>query len=146
MKHALNSNLSPCSFLQTSGDDPAALTSLFSLGPDNRIRKRREFNAVFNDSRKIVSSHLVVLVKKKVTDRPRLGLVVSKKVGNAVRRNYVKRCIRELFRVTGFDTNMDVVVIARARCATSDFEQIQKTWKFCMHQVRKQKNRPSKGF
>jgi len=46
---------------------------------------------------------------------PRLGLAVSRKVGNAVQRNRVKRVLREQFAglAAGLEPSADVVVIAR---------------------------------
>ena len=58
-------------------------------------------------------------------DRSRLGLTVSRKVGNAVVRNRVKRRIREWFRRDGRQLahGFDVVVIARQQAASMSSEQ-----------------------
>lgn len=80
---------------------------------------------------KVVCAEMVVLMK--ASDTLRLGLVVSKKVGNSVVRNRVKRVLRESFRhfagAPGSDPagsaisvaidlgNRDLVVIARAKAA-----------------------------
>src|SRR5690606_6730533 len=59
-------------------------------------------------------SFLVVL-RPREDDRTRLGITVTKKVGNAVRRNRVKRCVREAFRLHRelFPQGFDVVFIAK---------------------------------
>jgi ribonuclease P protein component len=56
----------------------------------------------------------------------RLGVTVSRKVGNAVVRNEVKRAVREWFRHSRclLDENVDVVVIARPQVAGRGSEQI----------------------
>lgn len=131
-----NTSLESSSSLQSySSDTSHKAPHSFSLEPQKRVRKRREFNHVFHKNFKVVSSHLVVLVQKNTGENARLGLVVSKKVGNAVRRNYVKRCLRELFRTTHYEKNLDVIVIARPRCNHSDHAQLERAWKFCMCQV-----------
>ncbi len=58
--------------------------------------------------------------------RPRLGLSVSKKVGVAVKRNAVRRRLREIFRSVAPDLpgGVDVVVSARAAAADADFEAL----------------------
>ena len=62
---------------------------------------------------------------------PRLGLSVSRKVGNAVTRNAVRRRLREVFQscVSGLSENLDLVVSARPAAAEATFEELQE--EFC---------------
>lgn len=64
--------------------------------------------------------HLVVVALANEQGRPRFGLVVSRKVGNAVIRNRVKRRLKEVLRhhKSGW-TGVDVVIIARSSAATA---------------------------
>ena len=79
-----------------------------------RLRRRREFLEVQQRGRRIYSGELLVLALDSGTPRPRIGITVSSKVGNAVERNRVKRWIREGWReVAGALPAVDVVVIAR---------------------------------
>lgn len=57
---------------------------------------------------------------------PRLGLSVSKKVGNAVKRNLVRRRLREIFRASAADLpgDMDIVVSARPGSADAHFDKL----------------------
>lgn len=65
----------------------------------------------------MASRHLVLYAFSRDSDAvgPRLGLSVSRKVGDAVARNRVKRVLREEFAAVaaGVDPNMDIVLIAR---------------------------------
>lgn len=90
-----------------------------------RLRKSSEFKLVMNRGKKSVSSELVVFAHPGKADS-RLGLVVSKKVGNAVVRNKVKRRLREAFRALRGDLKepLDIVTIARHRAALVDFKQL----------------------
>lgn len=56
----------------------------------------------------------------------RLGLTVSRQVGNAVRRNRVKRLVREVFRQHRelFPEQADVVVVAKNACAVERFDDV----------------------
>ncbi len=66
---------------------------------------------------------MVVYFKKNRYGQSRLGITVSKKVGNAVTRNRVRRLIKENYRLMEPEvrTGFDVVIVARTRMAASDF-------------------------
>ena len=79
----------------------------------NRLRKSPEFKAVF-DARNVASDGvLLVFALPNELGRSRLGLSVSRKVGNAVVRNRWKRLIREAFRRNKHEIsrNVDLVII-----------------------------------
>ncbi len=79
-----------------------------------RVRKRREYQVTFSKGRKVITPVLVFFVLPQKGDSARVGFAVSRKVGNAVKRNLVKRRIREAFRVkrTGLPV-VDVVCVPR---------------------------------
>ncbi len=75
---------------------------------------RSEFVAVQERGRKLHGGAYVVLALPNGLGRPRLGVTVSTRIGNAVVRNQVKRWVREAFRAAAPDlAGLDVVVIAR---------------------------------
>lgn len=81
----------------------------------DRIRKAWEFRFVQRDGKRVHTPHFVLIVYA-VTQPPRLGLTVSKKVSaKAVHRNRIKRLLREVWRTNRalFPEACDVVVIAK---------------------------------
>jgi ribonuclease P protein component len=63
------------------------------------IKKKRDYQNVYADYSKHYGNLFLFLIGKKSTDRPfSVGIIVSKKVGNAVHRNKVKRRVRSFFR------------------------------------------------
>lgn len=78
-----------------------------------RLTKSSEYRAVMKNCRAFHSAHFKLLREKAGADR-KIGLTVSKKVGNAVVRNKVKRRIREFFRQSQSQTpDARMVLIAK---------------------------------
>lgn len=87
----------------------------FSFHKDERIRNRRDFQIVYDRGVRRGSEHFVVVFLENTSGTKRLGITVSKKVGNAVKRNRIKRLVREFFRLNKarLPGAGDIVVIAR---------------------------------
>ena len=91
--------------------------------PADRIRKKSDYAAVFSNSRKVVDRYFVCYLAAREHEGHRLGLAVSRKVGNAVTRNRVKRYLREYYRThrDEWTAPVDIVVVARPPAARLDF-------------------------
>lgn len=67
--------------------------------PRHRLRHDREFQAVFGARVKKSAGPLTVFTRPNDLPHPRLGLSIGRRVGPAVRRNLLKRHLREAFRL-----------------------------------------------
>jgi ribonuclease P protein component len=77
-----------------------AVTGRRTFATGDRIHHRREFEQLSQNGFKVVNGQFVALVRPHTTGPDsRLGVTVSRKVGNAVARNRIKRLIREFFRL-----------------------------------------------
>lgn len=86
-----------------------------ALPPARRIRRRGEFQRVFDAGRRAHGRHLTIIAAPAPGPDSRIGIVASKKLGGAVVRNRAKRLIREVFRTqTGPDRASDLVIIPKA--------------------------------
>lgn len=95
-----------------------------------RIKKNKDFQEAFKKGRSFANRQFVVYVLEKEGEAPfRIGLSVSKKLGNAVTRNQIKRYIRQaVFELKdSLKTGMDYVIIARKPAAEMDFFEVKKS-------------------
>lgn len=83
--------------------------------PQDRIRKRSEYQVIYAQGRRIPSASFVLFVMRNGLGRPRLGITATRRVGGAVKRNRAKRLVRDIFRrhKREFD-NVDIVLNVRA--------------------------------
>ncbi|WP_436855493.1 ribonuclease P protein component [Staphylococcus caeli] len=80
-----------------------------------RIKKNSDFQFIYKKGKSVANRQFVVYTRiNSELEHFRLGISVSKKLGNAVVRNRIKRAIRENFKVHKADIlPMDIIVIAR---------------------------------
>lgn len=90
------------------------------------LKKSESFKKVYNDGRSRADRFLVMYVLKNGTDRNRLGISVSKKVGNSVVRHRLTRLVREAYRLSegDYDRGYDIVVIVRVNAKKADYHSI----------------------
>jgi ribonuclease P protein component len=107
----------------------------------SRLRKRADFLRVQRDGRPVRTAHFVLLVSARPDAGPaRLGIVATKKTGNAVVRNRIKRLCRECFRLAPemLPNGVDFVVIAKAGAGDLGIGDVQKEWSAAAPKLRTQ--------
>jgi ribonuclease P protein component len=85
-----------------------------------RLRRRADYVEVQTAGKKLHGRHVLVLARKRSDPElvGRLGITVTKKVGNAVVRNRIKRLVREWIRLHGWvPQGWDIVVVAKESAA-----------------------------
>ncbi|MBS4218195.1 ribonuclease P protein component [Bacillus sp. FJAT-49711] len=95
-----------------------------------RIKKNLDFQEVFKKGKSVANRQFVIyILKKEELEYFRIGLSVSKKIGNAVKRNQIKRYIRQAFHEfkDQVDNGKDYVIIARKPTAEMDFHEVKKS-------------------
>jgi len=90
------------------------------------LKKNKDFQTVYRTGVSYANRKLVMYVIENGTNQNRLGISVSKKVGNSVIRHRLTRLIREAYRLREdmFNSGLDIVVIARVSAKEADFFEI----------------------
>jgi len=99
----------------------------FSFSQEERIAKRAEFIDLNLHGTRYYTENFVVILKQNTRDITRLGITVSRRVGNSVRRNRIKRSIREFFRLSKqrIPKGYDIMIIALGKSNRLNFSKVQ---------------------
>lgn len=86
-----------------------------TFGKDERVRKRQDYLRIYEQGTRHNSRRFTIITCRNPSGIRRLGMTVSKKAGNAVQRNRIKRLLREFFRVNKYrlPDAQDIVIIAK---------------------------------
>lgn len=103
------------------------MAQIYRLPKQAKILKTDDFSSVFNFRKRIATTNLIMHYQPNSHQRARLGVVVSKKIAKlAVHRNYMKRVLRELFRLNQHHiAHVDLIIRVQKKFNKSDFIQIK---------------------
>lgn len=91
------------------------------------LKKNDQFREVYKKGKSIANKYLVIYVLENNLEINRLGISVSKKVGNSVVRHHLARLIRESYRLHEdmFNSGLDIVVVARKSAADINYHDME---------------------
>lgn len=91
------------------------------------LKKNSDFKEVYRSGVSHANRYLIMYVSENYQCGNRLGISVSKKVGNSVVRHRVKRLVKEAYRLHEdvFNSGLDIAVVARASAASIGFKEME---------------------
>lgn len=91
------------------------------------LKKNKDFQTVYRTGKSYGNKYLVMYVIPNHLGKNRIGISVSKKVGNSIVRHHLTRLIRESYRLyeEQFQCGLDVVVIARVSAKDRTYHEIE---------------------
>ncbi len=93
------------------------------------LKKNHQFRTVFQKGRSRADRYFVMYVLENGEEYNRIGISVSKKVGNSIVRHRVTRLVRESYRLQEamFNSGLDIVIVARKSAASVGFHETEKS-------------------
>lgn len=91
------------------------------------LKKNKDFQLTYKTGKSYANKYLVMYIRENGTSGNRLGLSVSKKVGNSVVRHRITRLLRESYRLQEeyFRRGYDLVIIARPQARDKSYHEIE---------------------
>lgn len=91
------------------------------------LKKNKDFQTVYRQGKSYANKYLVLYIMENQTEKNRVGISVSKKVGNSVVRHHLTRLIRESYRLQEecFQRGYDLVVIARQSAKDVTYKEME---------------------
>ncbi len=94
------------------------------------LKKNSDFRRLYAKGKSAVNPYMVVYCRRNRTGQNRLGYTVSVKLGHAVRRNRIRRRLRETVRLNAdkLTPGWDIVLVARSRALDAPFSKLQSAY------------------
>lgn len=103
-----------------------------------RLKRNEDFETIIKKRNNFVSKNFIIYIRKNELSHLRVGISVSKKLGNAVSRNKIKRQIRMMVQnVFQFDQKYDMIVIVRKDYLKSSYNENKKNLSFLYDKIQK---------
>ena len=107
--------------------------------PAERIRRRPEFQQVYEHGIKVHTRYCTVFALRKDGSRGRLGIAATRKLGGSVQRNLAKRLIREVFRRNKIADEFDIVVVPRRELLDATLTVLEADYQSAIERVFRQR-------
>ena len=122
------------------------MTFFRNMKKESRIKKSEEFQSMIKNKKHIASNLFVIYYKQKEEEKNRVGISVSKKLGNAVVRNKLKRQVRMMVQEIGcLESNVDILILVRKAYLTNTYDINKKGLETLVKKVKIRANSDHEG-
>lgn len=97
----------------------------------NRLKKHYQFNYVYKHGTSYSGHTMVVYATPSQTKNIKVGFAVTKKIGNAVKRNLIRRRLREIVfpEIQNLKQNYNLILIAKENAYNASFDELQREFR-----------------
>lgn len=95
---------------------------------ENRLRKDIEFKRVYKYGKNYWNRYLTIYIFKNNLENSRIGFTITKKIGNAVTRNKLRRRMKEICRLNlnNIEKGYDIIIIPKKRTIYLDYKELER--------------------
>ena len=129
-----------CATTRRFADCSGGVSVRATLTAAERIRRRPEFNRVYEQGSRASGRYLSILVLRRSGGVSRVGIVATRRLGGATHRNRAKRLIRELFRLNKPIESLDLVVMPRPELLSVPFSKLEIDFRAAVAKPRRKSN------
>ena len=107
------------------------------MNPETSLKQNSDFRRLYARGKHAAAPCVVVYCHRSRYPRNRTGFTVSKKLGNAVTRNRVRRRLREIARLNAEHTKQgyDLILVARSRAVNAEYQKLEADVLHCFEQL-----------
>ncbi len=93
----------------------------------NSLKKNQDFKKVYKEGKNYWNRNLILYVRKNDLDYNRIGYSITKKIGNSVTRNRVRRRMKEIYRLNQhrFNQGYDVIIIPKKNTVDISYKELE---------------------
>ena len=93
----------------------------------NRLRSNMEFKKVYSGGKNYWNKYLIIYVRKNNLNYTRIGYSISKKVGNSVVRNKIRRRMKEIYRLklNNIKEGYDIIIIPKRNAVNISYLELE---------------------
>ena len=105
-----------------------------------RLRKNYQFNYVYKNGKAFSDKNLVVVFCQNKNNKPKIGFSISKKFGKAVKRNKMRRRLKEIVnkRFGLLEKKYNYIFLPRIKDEPATFAQLEKSVDYLLEKVKKE--------
>lgn len=115
-----------------------------TLGPRQRIRKRNDFLFLYKKGNRYKGKYFNLIYFSNNLSFSRMAVVVSKKIGNAVKRNKIKRWMRSLFRRNKelLKNSLDIIFIVKKEISDASWAKLEEEYLYAIGSISEKNKSP----
>lgn len=102
----------------------------------NIVKKNQDFDRIIKNTNPFKTREFLIFIERKNVENYQFGISISKKIGNAVTRNKLKRQIKNIIDKKHYENNFNCIIIVRKEILNANFTDMEKSLSFAFQKLK----------